>query len=186
MASANPNPHPSANTQKPLCPVCHQADKVQSLQAMYNEGLERFAPPKTPDKTVSMAKYMFTGMVVVGICVFFIIVLIGSETGVFSDTFSIPELILVSITLIGIITALALSFIAFNHVLRGDQEAEKHYNAWDRAMENYRGLRYCARDDVVFDPKTNKTISEEALASLLTSEAKKEEQLSHTSTSLAH
>jgi len=184
MVAAHPNAN--ANTQKPLCPVCRQADKVQTFQSAFNGGLERFAPPPMPGKTVSMQKYMFPGMVVVGVCIFFIIVLVGSETGTFSDAFSIPELILVSITLIGIITALTLSYIAFTQVLHNDQEAERHYGAWDQAMENWKGLRYCARDNVVFDPKTNKTISEEDLKGLLSNEVKKEEQLSQHSTSLAH
>lgn len=183
MVAAHPNPN--ANTQKPLCPVCHQADKVQTFQSAFNGGLQRFAPPPMPGKTVSMQKYLFPSMLIVGICIFFIIVLIGSETGTFSDAFSIPELILVSITLLGIITALTLSYIAFTQVLHNDQEAERHYSAWDQAMENWKGLRYCTRDNVVFDPKTNKTISEEDLTALLSNEAKKEEQLSQHSTSLA-
>lgn len=172
-------------SQTPLCPVCHQADKVQTLQAAYNAGLDRYAQPKVPDKTVSMLRYMLTGMLIVGICIFFILVFVGSETGVFSDSFSIPQLLLVSVTMLGIITALVLSFIAFTRVLRSDQEAEKHYAAWDRAMENWKRLRYCARDNVVFDPQTNKTISEENLTALLAAEAKKEEQLPSHSASLA-
>lgn len=176
----------SAKTsQVQQCPVCHQADKVQSLQVAFNQGLDRFAQPKVPDKTVSMLRFMLTGVLIVGICVFFILVFIGSETGVFSDAFSIPELLLVSITLIGIITALVLSFVAFNRVLRSDQEAEKHYASWDQAMENWKRLRYCARDNVVFDPQTNKTISEENLTSLLDTETQKVEQHSSQSASLA-
>src|SRR5436305_14096625 len=53
-----------AEAQKPVCPVCHQADKVKSLQAVYNEGLERFAPPPMPGKTVSMVRYMLVSMLI--------------------------------------------------------------------------------------------------------------------------
>src|SRR5437016_14280613 len=70
----------SAEAQKPVCPVCHQADKVKSLQAAYNEGLERFAPPPMPGKTVSMVRYMVISMLIVGVCIFFILVLVGSES----------------------------------------------------------------------------------------------------------
>ncbi|MGI9061042.1 MAG: hypothetical protein ACR2H5_20965 [Ktedonobacteraceae bacterium] len=179
MVSAN------SNTQKPLCPVCHQADKVQTLQAAFNTGLERFAQPKMPEKTVSMLKYMFSGIVVVAISAFLIIVLIGSETGTFNDVYSIPELILVVVILIAIITVLVLSYIAFNKVLRGDQESEKYYAALDRAMENWNHLRYCGRDDVIFDPETNKTVSEEALTSMMSVEAKEDQHISQQSTSPA-
>ncbi len=180
MVSAN------SNTQKPLCPVCHQADKVQTLQAAFNTGLERFAQPKMPEKTVSMLKYMFTGIVVVGICAFLIIVFVGSETGTFNDVYSIPTLILVVVILIAIITVLVLSYIAFTKVSQGDREAEKYYAALDRAMEHWNRLRYCGRDNVVFDPQTNKTVSEEALTSMMSVEGKGEDQhISQQSTSLA-
>jgi len=180
MVSAN------SNTQKPLCPVCHQADKVQTLQAAYNTGLERFAQPKMPEKTVSMVKYMFTSIVVVGICAFLIIVLIGSETGTFNDVYSIPELILVVVILLAIVSVLVTSYIAFTKVSQGDKEAEKYYAALDRAMENWNRLRYCGRDSVVFDPETNQTVSEEALTSMMSVEAKEDQQISQQSTSLAH
>jgi hypothetical protein len=180
MVSAN------SNTQKPLCPVCHQADKVQTLQAAYDTGLERFAQPKMPEKTVSMVKYMFTSIVVVGICAFLIIVLVGSETGTFSDAFSIPELILVVVIFLAIVSVLVTSYIAFTKVSQGDKESERYYAALDRAMENWNRLRYCGRDDVVFDPQTNKTVSEEALTAMMAVEAKAvDQQISQQSTSLA-
>src|SRR5207302_3158524 len=98
----------SAEAQKPLCPVCHQADKVKKLQAAYNEGIERFAPPPLPGKTVSMLRYMFFSMLIVGICIFFILVFVGSES--FGQVlFSIPELLLVLVSLGCIVAALVLS-----------------------------------------------------------------------------
>src|SRR5438128_9253628 len=84
----------SAEAQKPTSPVCHKADKVKKLQAAYNEGLERFAPPPLPGKTVSMLRYMFFSMLIVGICIFFILVFVGSES--FGLDISIPELLLVA------------------------------------------------------------------------------------------
>ncbi len=175
----------SAEAQKPVCPVCHQADKVKSLQAAYNEGLERFAPPPMPGKTVSILRYMVFSMLIVGVCIFFILVLVGSES-FGQQAFSWGELALVLLTLICIVTALILSYVAFTKVVRGDMEAQKRYAAWDRAMQNWNRLRYCSRDDVVFDPQTGETIAPETLASLLSTEVKEEEQVAQSSTSLAH
>ncbi len=173
----------SAEAQKPVCPVCHQADKVKSLQAAYNEGLERFAPPPMPGKTVSMLRYMVISMLIVGICIFFILVLVGSES--FGQTFSWGELALVLLTLTCIVIALILSYVAFTKVVHGDMEAQKRYAAWDRAMQNWNRLRYCSRDDVVFDPQTGKVIAPETLSSLLSTEVRKEEQVTQSSTSPA-
>jgi hypothetical protein len=174
-----------AEAQKPVCPVCHQADKVKSLQAVYNEGLERFAPPPMPGKTVSMVRYMVVSMLIVGVCIFFILVLVGSES-FGPSSFSWGELALVLLTLICIVTALILSYVAFTKVVRGDMEAQQRYAAWDRAMQNWNRLRYCARDDVVFDPQTGKTVSTETLTSLLSTDVREEEQVAQSSTSLAH
>src|SRR2546423_5679136 len=175
----------SAEAQKPVCPVCHQADKVKSLQAAYNEGLERFAPPPMPGKTVSMVRYMVVSMLIVGVCIFFILVLVGSES-FGQQAFSWGELALVLLTLICIVTALILSYVAFTKVVRGDMEAQQRYAAWDRAMQNWNRLRYCARDDVVFDPQTGKTVSQETLSSLLSTDVKEEEQVAQSSASVAH
>src|SRR6266567_3529992 len=123
----------SAEAQKPVCPVCHQADKVKSLQAAYNEGLERFAPPPMPGKTVSILRYMLVSMLIIGVCIFFILVLVGSES--FGQTFSWAELALVLLTLTAIVTGLILSYVAFTKVVNGDMEAQKSYAAWDQAMQ---------------------------------------------------
>ena len=174
----------SAEAQKPTCPVCHQADKVKTLQAAYNTGLERFAPPPLPGKSVSMFRYMVVSMLIVGICVFFIIILVGSES--FGQTFSWAELALVLLTLICIVAALILSYLAFTKVVHGDMEAQKRYTSWDQVMQNWNRLRYCARDDVVFDPQTGKTLSTEALSSLLSADSEEQEQIAQGSASVAH
>ena len=160
-----------AEGQKILCPVCHRADQVQKLQAAYEAGKSRFAPPPMPVKRVSMMRNMAIGMLVVGICIFFILILIGS--GSFGPDFSIAELVLVVVTLVGIILALVLSFLAFQRVVQGDLASQKEYPAWDHAMENWNRLYYCSRDNVAFDPQTNKPLSEGALAALLSTEEKR-------------
>ena len=170
-------------SQLPLCPVCHKADKVKKLETVYNEGLERFAPPPMPGKTVSVVRYMVFSMILVGLFIFFILVLVGSES--FGQGFSFVELALVVGATASIVAALILSIVAFTKVGRGDQEASKHYAEWDRAMERYKRLLYCSRDNVIFDPQTQKIVSEEELASLMSAEAKNQ-QTSQQSTSLAH
>lgn len=182
MASVVPQ---RVESPKPLCPVCHKGDQVQKLQAAYAAGVERLAPPAMPVSTASMSNSIVIGMSIVGVGVFFIIVLIGSESGAFGADISIPLLILVGVTLVAIVIALVLSFMAFQHVLRQDEVSQERFPLWDEALEHYRRLYYCARDNEVFDLQANKTLSEEALASLLSTEIKhaKEEP---TSASLAH
>ncbi len=175
---------PADAIKKPLCPICHKADAVKKLQTAYDEGIIRFAPPPMPTKTVSMLKYMMFSMGIVALCVFAIIIFVGSES--FGQAFSIAELLLVLVTLICIVAALVLSYVAFTKVVQGDNEARRHYSEWDRAVENWGRLRYCSRDDVVFDPQTGKTVSEEALNSLLSTSVEQEKQGSQKSTSLAH
>ncbi|HVB22118.1 MAG TPA: hypothetical protein VNG51_09260 [Ktedonobacteraceae bacterium] len=164
----------SVPPQQPLCPVCHRADKVKSLEAAYNSGIERFAPPPMPTRTVSMMRLLSVGMVIVGVCIFLIIVLIGSES--FGQDFSLPEIILVSVTLICIVAALVLSFVAFTRVQQGDRETEKQYPLWDKALANWGRLRYCSRDDVVFDPEANKTLTEEQLNGLISTSMQQVEE----------
>lgn len=171
----------SAPKQQTLCPVCHRADKVKTLQTAYNEGMQRFAPPPMPTNNVPMIKLLSFGMVIVGLCVFFIIVLIGSES--FGQAFSTPELILVSITLICIVAALSITWIAFTRVQKGDNEVVKQYPLWDQALANWGRLRYCSRDDVIFDPVTNKTISEEQYKRLTSTDM---QQIEESAATLVH
>ena len=63
---------------------------------------------------------------------------------------------------------LVLSLIAFLRIVQGDNQTLQYLPAWDEAMENWRRLYYCRRDDVVFDPQTNKTLSDAAVKSMLT------------------
>jgi hypothetical protein len=153
----------SAESQKPTCPVCKQADQVKTVQAAYDSGVARCAPPDMPTRNVSMFKLMIVGIFIVGMCSFLIIVLIGSMEANLDIVYAT---ILVAITLVCIITALTLSFIAFQRVVRGDAETTVRYPAWDRAMEQWRALFYCSRDDVVFNPQTSKVVSNEQLTAL--------------------
>ena len=148
-----------------VCPVCHQSDQVNKLQAAYAAGVERFAPPTMPSGTFSMMRFTVVGMALVAAGAFFILVFSGVG-GLAS--WGIPiQIVYVAITLIAIVSALVLSFIAFQRITQGDLESQKNYPAWDQAMENYRRLYYCARDKVVFDAQQGKVLSDAALASLI-------------------
>lgn len=151
-----------AESQKPTCPVCNQSDQVKTMQAAYDSGVGRCAPPDMPTKTVPMLSYIFPSTILVGICVFLIIVLIGSGF----NMGAIATFVLVAISLISIIAVLVISYIAFQRVVKGDDEATERFPAWDNALARWGSLYYCARNDVVFDPKTNKTLSEKQLAAL--------------------
>jgi hypothetical protein len=171
----------SSPSQKPLCPVCHRADQVKKLQAAYEAGVERLSPPSMPTGTISMLRYMVVAILLVGIGSFFIFVLIGS--GGTGDTANLIQVIL---TLLAIVVALVLSLIAFLRVVRGDIDSQQYLPAYDKAMENYSRLYYCARDNVVFDPQTNNTVTDAALKSLLTIDKTAVENPASSSATLTH
>ncbi len=158
----------SVESQKPSCPVCHRSDQIKTMQAAYASGVARCAPPDMPTKQVSMMLYILLGTILVGVCIFMIIVLIGSEANLGFAW----QLTLVSVTLVCILSALALSFLAFQRVVQGDAEMTVRFPAWDQAMTKWRSLSYCSRDDVVFDPQTNTSLTNEQLAKLRSTEGK--------------
>ena len=164
----------SAENSLPTCPVCHQADKVKTMQAAYTTGVARTAPPDMPTRNVSMLKYITACIFLVGICVFLIVTLIG---GLENNLPQIVQLILVVITLVCIVTALVVSYYAFQRVVRGDAETTRLLPAWDRATARWRTLYYCSRDNVVFDPATDKVVSDEELDSIRASATKAIEQV---------
>ena len=135
------------------------------LPAAYESGMQRFAPPPMPVARVGMMKYISVGFALVVVGVFIILTFAG--VGGYGTWPQPVQIVLVVVVLAGIITALVLSFLAFQHVVRGDLQSQKYLPAWDRALENWRRLYYCKRDDVVFDPQTNKTLSDAAVKSLL-------------------
>lgn len=153
----------SADSTKPSCPVCNQSDQVKTMQAAYNSGVARCAPPDMPTRNVSMMKPVTICGVFIGVCLFLIITLVG---GLGSSFPQILQLVLLVITLILIVTALAVSYWAFQRVVRGDNETVELFPAWDKATAQWKNLYYCQRNDVVFDPKTNTEISNSQLASL--------------------
>ena len=81
-----------------------------------------------------------------------------------SDSFSWVQMV---ITLIFIVSALVLSFLAIRHIGKGDEEARRRYPIWDLAMANWNRLLYCSRDKVIFDAQTHKALSDSSARDLL-------------------
>jgi hypothetical protein len=176
--------HTSTPEPTPPCPVCHKTDQVRKAQAAYEAGVEQLIPPTMPGGTVSMMRFMVIAMALVALGAFFILVLSGN--GGFESFPGLVQILQVVITLAFIVTALVHSLIAFLRVVQGDLEAQKYYPAWDQAMENWRRLYYCARDKVVFDPKTNKVLSDAELKTLLSTTTLSAEQVEQHTTSARH
>src|SRR5258708_35713713 len=132
-----------------------------------------------PVARVTMMKYMVIGMGIVTLGSFFIIILLGSNLTVdFGNGFVIDfRIIQVVITVIGIVVALVLSILAFLRVGRADLNSQQLLPSWDRALENWSRLRYCKRDNIVFDPQqaSPKALSDGELSSLLAVEAEHKE-----------
>ncbi len=164
----------SAESSQPTCPVCHQTDQVKTMQAAYSTGVARTAPPDMPTKNVSIIKYITVGVFLIGICVFCIVTLIG---GLEDNLPQIIQFILAVVTLICILTALGISYYAFQRVVSGDNETTLLLPAWDIATAKWRNLYYCSRDNVVFDPATDKVVSDKELNSIRASVTEKGEQI---------
>jgi hypothetical protein len=164
MVSDQTRLRPQEQAQKPLCPRCHKEDLVKTSREAYRSGITRLAPPPMPTRQAHMMNLVGPAVVLVGLGVFFIFVVLGeSVTGI--GGFAL--LVQVIITLLVIVAALVASFIAFQRVVKSDAETTLRYPAWDRALENWRHLYYCERDDLIFDGQQGKIVSDEALKALL-------------------
>ena len=170
----------SAESPKPNCPVCHQEDQVKTMQAAYNSGVARCAPPDMPTRNIPMLKYLVISGLFLGICLFLTITLIGGMENKLPQIF---QFILAVVTLICLLITLGMSYYAFQRVVRGDAETTVLYPAWDKATATWNGLSYCSRDDVVFDPETEKLVSNEELTNIRTSATR---DLQHTIQQQAH
>lgn len=155
----------TTTAQQTLCPVCHQADQVMSAQRAYERGVTRLAPPVLPVGNFRMIGYILICAALVLIGVFFILIWAGTIFGGWPIAAQITQ---VSITIAAIVAALVLSFIAFQRVVQGDLKSQKYLPSYDEALEKWNKLAYCKRDDVVFDPQTNKVVSDAALRAMLT------------------
>jgi hypothetical protein len=169
--------------QQVLCPVCHQADQVKKAPAAYESGVARLAPPKMPVANVGMMSYVSIGFFLVLVGVFFIFILSGTNGYGGWPTF--VQVIQVVLTIVAIVVALVLSLVALLRVVRGDMQSQKYLPAYDEALAKWNSLYYCKRDNVVFDPQTNKTISDTALHDMLSIDMTAPPREEH-STALSH
>ena len=157
----------SLHKASPPCPVCQQTDLVLPLQVAYETGVEqRFAPPPMPVSKVGMMKPISVGFVLVFVGSF--IILTFATVGGYGSWPQPLQIALAVLVIAGIVTTLILSFLAFQRVVKGDNQTLQYLPAWDEAMENWRRLYYCKRDEVVFDPQTNKELADAAVKSMLT------------------
>ncbi len=167
----------TTEAEKMVCPVCKQSDAVMTMQDAYSSGVARCAPPDMPTKNISMMPYIIACGVLVGVFIFLIIVLIG---GLEASLDPLWMIVLVALTFLSIVSALVVSYNAFQRVVKGDAEATERFPAWDRATAAWNKLRYCKRDDVVFDPEVSKVISNEAVAALRSMEEGNAEKVAST------
>lgn len=148
----------SSRKQLSPCPVCNRADQVKKMQTAYEAGELRIAPPPMPEAHSGMIGYVSVGMTVVGIAVILIFVILAT------NTFSVLQWVLTMMCIVG---ALALSFMAIRHIGKADEETRQRYPIWDQAMSHWTRLRFCSRDKVVFDPQSNKTLNDTAVKTLI-------------------
>ena len=157
----------SLHKASPPCPVCQQIDQVLPLQVAYETGVEqRFSPPPMPVSKVGMMKFILVGFVLVFLGSF--IILTFATVGGYGSWPQPVQIVLVVLVITGIVTTLVLSLVAFLRVVKGDNQSLQYLPVWDEAMENWRRHYYCKRDNVVFDPQTNKALSDAAVKTMLT------------------
>jgi len=119
-----------------------------------------------PISKVGMMKSIVVGFALVFLGSF--IILTFATVGGYGSWPQPVQIVLVVLVITGIVTSLVLSLLAFLRVVKGDNQTLQFLPAWDEAMENWRRHYYCKRDDVVFDPQTNKALSDAAVKSMLT------------------
>ena len=173
----------SSQVQKVLCPVCHQADQVQKASVAYENGVTRLQPPTMPMAHIGMMSYIIIAFGLVAMGAFFILVWSGTSLGGWPIAVQVT---VVALTILAIITALVISFFAFIRVVRGDLKTQQYLPAYDKALENWRRLYYCKRDNVVFDAQTNKIISDAELRSMLSVETNVENQEQSQQAAVSH
>ena len=155
----------SSERQRPICPECKRSDQVKTTRTAYNFGVALAAPPDLPTKQVPMLPYISACVLLIALFVFFIIVSLGGMDN------NLPALFIWStfvLAMLSIITTLVVSYLAFQRVVRGDNEASLRFPAYDQAMNTWSHLYYCSRDKVVFDPEAEKALSKEDITKLQT------------------
>lgn len=155
----------STERQLPICPECKQSDQVKTTRVAYSSGVALAAPPNLPTRQVRMMPYISAGILLVGLFIFLIIVSLGGMSNNLPAAYLWPLFIL---ALLSIITTLVVSYMAFQRVVRGDNEAALLFPAYDQAINTWSHLYYCSRDNIVFDPAAQKVLTKEQISHLQT------------------
>jgi len=138
---------PIQQTPLSTCPVCHQTASAKRVATLYEttryHADARFVPPAAPREQSYLIKPITLGVVIETITLFAVMVICAS------NHFSVLAFCL---ALIGICTPLVLSAFAFRHMLAAEKLRVPKEFAWDEAMVIWNRLRYCAVDDMIFDP----------------------------------
>lgn len=151
----------------PACPICGQTDRVRTIQAAYDVGMERLAPPAMPSSNVHMMPWIVAGGLIYLAGNFFLFVeLAANSLSPWPLGIQIGSTI---VCLVALLVGLVLSYLAVARVGRADNELTERLAAWDDATEAWRRLYYCLRDRVVIDPERG-VLSDEELRSLLSTE----------------
>ena len=146
----------SPKHQLTICPECEQSDQVKTTKAAYSSGVALAAPPNLPIKKVSMSPAIGPSIVLIGLFAFLLIVAFGGS----GNNLPVPFMwLIVVLALLCIISVLVVSYMAFQRVVHGDNEAALLYPAYDQAMDTWSHLYYCARDKIIFDPEAGKVPS---------------------------
>lgn len=156
----------STEHQLPICPECKQSDQVKTTRAAYSSGVTLAAPPELPTRQVRMMPYIGTCILFTGLFIFLIIVSLGGISNNLPAAYLWPLFIL---AMLSIIITLVVSYLTFQRVVRGDNEAALQFPAYDQAINTWSHLYYCSRDNIVFDPETQKALSKEQIAHWQTS-----------------
>ncbi len=117
-----------------------------------------------------MIPWIVTGMAIYLCGNFYLLVQLGGGPGF--SSWPVPFQVLEVVVLLCLtVSALVLSFIGFQRVVQADRETQWLYPVWDEAMDQWRGLYHCGRDDVVFRPGQRQALADEELRKLLAGQA---------------
>jgi hypothetical protein len=138
---------PIQQTPLSTCPVCHQTASAKRVATLYEttryHADARFVPPAAPREQSYLIKPITLSVVIETITLFAVMVICAS------NHFSVLAFCL---ALIGICTPLVLSAFTFRRMLAAEKLRVPKEFAWDEAMVIWNRLRYCAVDDMIFDP----------------------------------
>jgi hypothetical protein len=151
----------------PTCPICQQADQVRTIQAAYDMGVERVAPPAMPVSNARMMPWIIAGGLIYLAGNFYLLVdLAANSRSAWPMGIQIGS---DALCLVALLTGLVLSYLAIVRAGRAENDYSERFDAWDQATDTWRHLYYCLRDKAVIDPEQH-VLSDADLRALLRTE----------------